>query len=179
MNERRDALLRVPGPAEACPFAEVRSTACRLFRTLAAMIAPCSVKAHGRYVAPRRPLKLIAICDELVVSSRFPAVCGIVITTCDLRLANSFAVSWNAKSRGNRCRLRLIASLRLDPKIAAGPVTLAVTDFVALALYFGIASLMLMLMLMLVLIIVIETEVRRQRTGRGTTRQRNHCKVTT
>jgi Mg/Co/Ni transporter MgtE len=33
--------------------------------------------------------------------------------------------------------------LKLDPKIAAGPVTLAITDFVALALYFGIASLVL------------------------------------
>jgi magnesium transporter len=37
----------------------------------------------------------------------------------------------------------LLHSLKLDPKIAAGPVTLAVTDFVALALYFGIASLVL------------------------------------
>ena len=33
--------------------------------------------------------------------------------------------------------------LKLDPKIAAGPVTLAVTDFVALLLYFGIAALVL------------------------------------
>ena len=37
----------------------------------------------------------------------------------------------------------LLHSLKLDPKIAAGPVTLAITDFVALALYFGIASLVL------------------------------------
>ena len=37
----------------------------------------------------------------------------------------------------------LLHSLKLDPKIAAGPVTLAVTDFVALAFYFGIASLVL------------------------------------
>lgn len=33
--------------------------------------------------------------------------------------------------------------LKLDPKIAAGPVTLAVTDFVALLIYFGIASMVL------------------------------------
>ena len=33
--------------------------------------------------------------------------------------------------------------LKLDPKIAAGPVTLAVTDFVALLFYFGIAALVL------------------------------------
>jgi len=37
----------------------------------------------------------------------------------------------------------LLHSLKLDPKIAAGPVTLAITDFVALAFYFGIASLVL------------------------------------
>src|SRR5216117_2764452 len=37
----------------------------------------------------------------------------------------------------------LLHSLKLDPKIAAGPVTLAITDFVALALYFGIAALVL------------------------------------
>ena len=37
----------------------------------------------------------------------------------------------------------LLHALKLDPKIAAGPVTLAVTDFVALAFYFGIASLVL------------------------------------
>ncbi|PYK67317.1 MAG: magnesium transporter MgtE [Verrucomicrobia bacterium] len=35
----------------------------------------------------------------------------------------------------------LLHSLKLDPKIAAGPVTLAITDFVALAFYFGIAAL--------------------------------------
>jgi magnesium transporter len=33
--------------------------------------------------------------------------------------------------------------LKLDPKIAAGPITLAVTDFVALLIYFGIASVVL------------------------------------
>ena len=37
----------------------------------------------------------------------------------------------------------LLHSLKLDPKIAAGPVTLAITDFVALGFYFGIASLVL------------------------------------
>nr|MDQ6914162.1 magnesium transporter [Verrucomicrobiota bacterium] len=33
--------------------------------------------------------------------------------------------------------------LKLDPKIAAGPVTLAFTDFFALIFYFGIAALVL------------------------------------
>ena len=37
----------------------------------------------------------------------------------------------------------LLHRLKLDPKIAAGPVTLAVTDFVALAFYFSLAWLVL------------------------------------
>ena len=37
----------------------------------------------------------------------------------------------------------LLHSLKLDPKIAAGPVTLAFTDFFALTFYFGIAALVL------------------------------------
>lgn len=37
----------------------------------------------------------------------------------------------------------LLHWLKLDPKIAAGPVTLAFTDFFALLFYFGIAALVL------------------------------------
>jgi magnesium transporter len=37
----------------------------------------------------------------------------------------------------------LLHWLKLDPKIAAGPVTLAVTDFFALAFYFTLAWLVL------------------------------------
>jgi magnesium transporter len=37
----------------------------------------------------------------------------------------------------------LLHGLKLDPKIAAGPVTLAVTDFCALAFYFSLAWLVL------------------------------------
>ena len=37
----------------------------------------------------------------------------------------------------------LLHWLKLDPKIAAGPVTLAVTDFLALLFYFGIAAMVL------------------------------------
>jgi magnesium transporter len=37
----------------------------------------------------------------------------------------------------------LLHRLKLDPKIAAGPVTLAVTDFVALIFYFSLAWLVL------------------------------------
>jgi len=37
----------------------------------------------------------------------------------------------------------LLHGLKLDPKIAAGPVTLAVTDFCALAFYFSLAWMVL------------------------------------
>ena len=37
----------------------------------------------------------------------------------------------------------VLHGLKLDPKIAAGPVTLAVTDFFALTFYFSLASLVL------------------------------------
>ena len=37
----------------------------------------------------------------------------------------------------------LLHRLKLDPKIAAGPITLALTDFVALLIYFGSASVVL------------------------------------
>ena len=38
---------------------------------------------------------------------------------------------------------RFLHGLKLDPKIAAGPVTLAVTDFFALTFYFSLASIVL------------------------------------
>lgn len=37
----------------------------------------------------------------------------------------------------------LLHALRLDPKIAAGPVTLAMADILTLLFYFGIASVLL------------------------------------
>jgi len=37
----------------------------------------------------------------------------------------------------------LLHRLKLDPKIAAGPVTLALTDFCALLFYFSLAWLLL------------------------------------
>jgi magnesium transporter len=37
----------------------------------------------------------------------------------------------------------LLHRLKLDPKIAAGPVTLVLADFIALAIYFTSASLVL------------------------------------
>jgi magnesium transporter len=37
----------------------------------------------------------------------------------------------------------LLHALRLDPKIAAGPLTLAVADICTIVFYFGLASLLL------------------------------------
>jgi magnesium transporter len=37
----------------------------------------------------------------------------------------------------------LLHALRLDPKIAAGPVTLAITDIFTLLFYFGLAAVLL------------------------------------
>ena len=36
-----------------------------------------------------------------------------------------------------------VHALKLDPKIAAGPITLALTDVVTVLVYFGLASLVL------------------------------------
>jgi magnesium transporter len=37
----------------------------------------------------------------------------------------------------------LLHALRLDPKIAAGPITLAITDLATLLFYFSLAALIL------------------------------------
>ena len=61
----------------------------------AAMRAPYSVKAYGRYFRCRpRPVSKIA--------------------NCDLKDAFSSAVSWNIKSAGNRSLLRFTASLKRE-----------------------------------------------------------------
>ena len=68
-------------------------TALGLFRTLAAISAPCSVKTQGNVRRPPRP--------------GFFA-----IAFCDIKAVNSSRVTGNAKSSGNRRRLRLTASLK-------------------------------------------------------------------
>src|SRR6185312_733510 len=62
---------------------------------VAAMMAPCSVKAYGRYLrcCPRPAFK---------------------VANCDLKAACSSAVSWNMKSAGKRSRLRRCSS-EMDP----------------------------------------------------------------
>jgi hypothetical protein len=61
--------------------------------TLAAMMAPCSVKAYGSFRRPPRPTFDVA--------------------DCDIKPSNSSRLSRNAKSGGNRSILRLTCSLSL------------------------------------------------------------------
>jgi hypothetical protein len=65
------------------------STARSLFRVVAAMIAPCSVNAQGRW---RRPPQL-----------------RLEVTDCDLKIFNSAFVTRKTKSSGNRRRFRFTA----------------------------------------------------------------------
>ncbi len=69
-----------------------------LLRMLAAMMAPCSVKARDRYLRcwPRPGA-------SMVLASK--------VANCDLKAAHSSAVRANTKSAGNLARLRLTASL--------------------------------------------------------------------
>src|SRR6266513_2227751 len=69
------------------------STARGLFRTVAAMIAPCSVKASGSLRRPPRP--------------RFD------VAFCNIKPANSSVVSAKRRSAGKRLRLR--ADLLVEP----------------------------------------------------------------
>jgi hypothetical protein len=62
--------------------------------TLAAMIAPCSVKTKGRVLRPTRPRVVFEVAN------------------CDLKTAASAWVSRNMKSFGNRSALRLTASFK-------------------------------------------------------------------
>jgi hypothetical protein len=57
------------GEALAYPF---RAPARGLFNTIAAMMAPCSVKANGNARLPPRPIFDIAICD---VKARSSSIC--------------------------------------------------------------------------------------------------------
>jgi len=68
-------------------------TARGLFRIVAAVIAPCSVKAKGRYL-----------------TFLFDAV-----TICDRMVCASLAVSWNMKLSGNHSRVQIM----LSPLLAA------------------------------------------------------------
>ena len=67
------------------------STAREVFRTVAAISAPCSVKASGSLRRPPRPVFDVAIFD--------------------IQSAYSAALIWNMKSSGNRSALRRTCSL--------------------------------------------------------------------
>src|SRR5262245_19128033 len=95
-------------------------------RMFAAITAPCSVKAHGRYRRPPWELVancdqfvgaparngLIAFCDRFPVSDESTVALALEVAICDLKLLNSAMVSLNAKSAGNRWRFLLTASLK-------------------------------------------------------------------
>jgi len=70
------------------------------------MIAPCSVKARGRYLM-FLPLFKVADCD-LDPSECLPS--GSKVASCDLEAIASSQVSWNMKSSGNRSMLRFTCS---------------------------------------------------------------------
>jgi magnesium transporter len=94
-----------------------------------------------------------ALWRELRSAILIGAGCGIVVAlivliwrhnvTAALAIGGSIGLSLITACLFGLSIPSLLHSLKLDPKIAAGPVTLAITDFVALALYFGIASLVL------------------------------------
>jgi magnesium transporter len=94
-----------------------------------------------------------ALWRELRSAVLIGAGCGIVVAlivlvwrhdlTAALAIGGSIGLSLITACLFGLSVPSLLHSLKLDPKIAAGPVTLAITDFVALTFYFGIASLVL------------------------------------
>ena len=86
-------------------------TARELLSTVAAINAPCSVKAQGKE-ANGRLRDVIAICDDIGTSISSSATSDLDIANCDIKRAYSSRVSWNRKSGGKRSVFRLIASLK-------------------------------------------------------------------
>jgi magnesium transporter len=94
-----------------------------------------------------------ALRREVRSAALLGAGCGIVVAlivliwrhnlTAALAIGGSIGLSLVTACLFGLSIPSLLHSLKLDPKIAAGPVTLAITDFVALTFYFGIASLVL------------------------------------
>ena len=90
---------------------------------------------------------------ELVNALLIGAACGVVVATIvwlwrrnlpsALAIGGSLLLSLISAALFGLLVPTLLHRLRLDPKIAAGPVTLAATDLVALAIYFTIARLTL------------------------------------
>jgi hypothetical protein len=71
---------------KALTTSTLASIALFAIQQIAAIIAPCSVKAYGNDRLPPRPFE---------------------ITICDLKESNSDLVNWNRKSGGKRFMLRL------------------------------------------------------------------------
>ena len=106
-----------------------------------------------RLQAPTRSWFLQNLRRESVTALLIGVACGLVVgmivwlwrgdAAAHLSSAalSSSRSSWPAYL-DSACR-RFCTGLKLDPKIAAGPVTLAVTDFFALTFYFSLASIVL------------------------------------
>ena len=82
-----DSVLRIA--MNAFVILLLASMAMSLFRTLASMIMPCSVKAYGLFRTP-----IFAYCSRLEVA------------ICDLQSFSSSFVSWNMKLSGKRLAVR-------------------------------------------------------------------------
>ncbi len=90
---------------------------------------------------------------ELMIAVLLGLACGIVVSVIVLVwrqeakgavvIGTSIAVSLVTACLFGFCVPSLLHWWKLDPKIAAGPVTLAVTDFCALGFYFSLAWLVL------------------------------------
>src|SRR3984893_15137008 len=90
---------------------------------------------------------------EIVTSLLLGMACGLLVSAivwlwrrdlnCAAVVGGSIAVSLVTACLFGFSVPSLLHWLKLDPKIAAGPVTLAVTDFFALAFYFSLACLLL------------------------------------
>ena len=113
-----------------------------------------SVTIHAlRSVSVTRDWLASAFRRELATAALLGVSCGFVVCVIawlwrhDLRAATviggSIAISLVTACAFGLAVPSLLHRLKLDPKIAAGPVTLVLADFIALAIYFTSASLVL------------------------------------
>jgi len=90
---------------------------------------------------------------ELSTASLLGLTCGLVVGaiawlwqgegTVALVIGTSLLVSISAAGLFGLSFPALLHALKLDPKIAAGPITLAITDICTVLLYFGVARILL------------------------------------
>jgi magnesium transporter len=113
-----------------------------------------SVTIHAlRSVAASKAWLAAAFRREAVTALLLGAACGLIVSAIVLVWRHDFAAAFViggsiALSLLTACALglgvpSLLHRFKLDPKIAAGPVTLALADFIALVIYFTSAWLVL------------------------------------